>query len=156
MKEIILDTKPLLIYLYGLYHSKTLKKYNCTSDEFYVFLEFMKQFSVVWVTPYVLAEISNLANKQLGDKSFSDFINDSKKLLSSFGEIHTPKNLLLEMDNVPKFGMTDASLIEAAGKNKTLLTSDGPLFYFCRNKQFPSIHLDQVFSFRYDSSSFNI
>ena len=107
-------------------------------------VEFLKNFKKIFVTPQVLAEASNLAKSRLKEERFSGFINYSIGLLLYMGEVYIEKNEIFKRTELPKFGMTDTSLIGATERNKLLLTDDCPLFWYCNGKDVPVIHLERI------------
>jgi len=144
-REIVIDTGPLLLFLVGFYHPKSLGKFNYKEHEFIILIEFLKNFPKRLVTPHVLTEVSNLTKIRLGEY-FPEFIRASIKHLDSVEEEYVSKDEIIKRDDLPKFGITDASLLELADKGKLLLTEDAPLFYYCGNKGLPVVHLDTITS----------
>lgn len=143
-KEIIIDTGPLLLYLIGFYGIIDFRRFNYDKKDFILLVEFLKNFKKIFVTPQVLAEVSNLAKSRLKEERFSGFINSSIAPLLDLGEEYIEKNEILKRVELPKFGMTDTSLIGATERNKLLLTDDGPLFWYCNGKDMPVIHLERI------------
>ncbi|HDN64694.1 MAG TPA: hypothetical protein ENF23_00085 [Methanosarcinales archaeon] len=143
-KEIILDTGPLLLYLIGFYNEKELRRFNYSEDEFTPLCMFLRNFKKIFVTPQVLAEVSNLAKNRLKEEKFSEFIKFSISILARLGEEHVDKNEILKREELPMFGITDVSLVRMAERNRLLLTDDGPLFWYCNGKNMPIIHLDRI------------
>lgn len=141
LKEIVIDTGPLLLYLIGFYGIIDLRRFNYDKKDFILLVEFLKNFKRIFVTPQVLAEVSNLAKSRLKEERFSGFINSSIVPLLDLKEEYIEKNEILKRAELPKFGMTDTSLIGATKRNKLLLTDDGPLFWYCNGKDMPVIHL---------------
>ena len=142
-KEVIIDTNVLLLLLMGLYNKKELVKLNY-KEELALLVEFLRNFDRKVVTPQVLAEISNLAENKLKGK-FSDFIENSIRTLMHLEEKYVKKNDILQKEKgVKDFGITDTSLIEAANRDRLLLTADGPLFGYCSSNRIPVIQLDTI------------
>jgi hypothetical protein len=54
------------------------------------------------------------------------------------------KDEILKMSELPRFGITDTSLIGLMARNKLLLTDDAPLFWYCTGKDMPAVHLDGI------------
>lgn len=144
-KEIVIDTGPLLLFLAGVYKHNTLEKFGYDEEDFRIMMELLKGRKI-FVTPQVLAEVSNLAKKRIKEDSFLDFINSSKKILCMLKERYVEKDTILTKEELqlPKFGFTDASLIEVAMNNKLLLTGDYKLHDYCKNKKIPSISLAAI------------
>jgi rRNA-processing protein FCF1 len=145
-KFLLLDTGPLLLYLVGFYNNKYLPSINYSSQDHALLVDFLNYREIV-VTPQVLAEVSNLANKRLREANFSNFIINSINILMNAREDYVEKGKILKRaDEVAKFGITDTSLIEASarGSNRLLLTSDERLFYYCSGNDIPAIHLNSL------------
>ncbi len=143
-KEIVIDTGPLLLYLIGFYSIRDLRRFNYDKKDFILLVAFLKKFKKILVTPQVLAEASNLAKSRLKEEKFSGFINSSIAPLSGLGEEYIEKNEILKRTELPKFGITDTSLIGITERKKLLLTDDGPLFWYCNGKDVPVIHLGRL------------
>ncbi|PKP55327.1 MAG: hypothetical protein CVT89_08805 [Candidatus Altiarchaeales archaeon HGW-Altiarchaeales-2] len=72
--EIVIDTGPLLVILAGLYGHNTITKFSYSNDDFKILKEFLKNVSRIFITPQVLAEVSNLVNTKIEKEFFYDFI----------------------------------------------------------------------------------
>jgi rRNA-processing protein FCF1 len=145
-KFLLLDTGPLLLYLVGFYNTKYLSIINYNSQDHALLVDFLKYREIV-VTPQVLAEVSNLANKRLKEANFSNFFINSINILMNAREDYIEKDKILKRaDEVAKFGITDTSLIEASARDSSrmLLTSDEKLFYYCSGNDIPAIHLNSL------------
>jgi hypothetical protein len=143
-REIVTDTGPLLLYLVGSYNRGHLASFGYDEREYILLLKFLASFRRVYVTPQVLAEVSNLAKRRLKREHYASFISYSTVLLSGLGEEYIAKNDLLKMRELPRFGITDASLMGATARDKLLLTDDAPLFWYCTGKGMPVMHLDGI------------
>jgi len=62
------------------------------------------------ITPHVLAEVSNLAEKQ--PMNFGDFIKSCVKAMEGIDEVYISKEKILDTKEVLKFGVADTSLLE--------------------------------------------
>lgn len=143
-REIAIDTGPLLLYLVGSYDKGYLPKFSYNEPEYVLLLKFLGSFRKVFVTPQVLAEASNLAKRRLKEEHYSAFISYSIVILSGLWEEYIAKDEILKMSELPRFGITDTSLIGMVARDKLLLTDDAPLFWYCTGKDMPVIHLDGI------------
>lgn len=153
--RVIIDTGPLLSVLFGLYeHRKKLDDindydYKMEIDDFVLVKNFLMNFlekSGVFITPEVLAEISNLSKTKMKE-FFYDFICFSKiKLLQELKEAYINKDIILSNDKLLKYGFTDISLIEATKNNKgsLLLTSDRALYGYCIKNKIPAVTIEEL------------
>lgn len=141
-RRIVLDTGPLLLYLIGLFSQKDLFRIGYDQRQFILLLQFLSG-KEVFVTPQVLAEVSDLAENELKSEKFSKFIVRSIGPLLSLNEEYIEKDTILKKIKVlSDFGMSDTSLICVAEKDILLLTGDFPLYGYCMNKKIPVTHLD--------------
>jgi len=145
-KGIVIDTGPLLLVLTGLY-GHNIKKFNYSEDNFILVKKFLENFlekSEIFITPEVLAEISNLSKNEMKG-FFYDFIYYSKiRLLQQLKETYINKDIVLSEDKLLKYGFTDISLIEATKDDKLLLTSDIALYGYCVKNKIPAITIEEL------------
>lgn len=141
-KSILLDSNLLLVLLAGNLDFRlfgSFKRISTYSLEDYELLErLIKMFSILITTPYVLAEVSNLANS-LSKQWQEDWLRNMAALLSChnckplFDECWTPAKQLVLKPEFLAFGLTDASLAELSG-SALILTDDFRLSGFLRRK----------------------
>jgi len=141
-KRLVLDTGPLLLYLVGLFSEKDLNLIGYDQQQFNHLFQFISGKDV-FVTPQVLAEVSDLAKNRLKSEKFSKFIRQSIDPLRSLNEEYIEKdNILKKFKVLSDFGVSDTSLICVAEKDILLLTEDFPLYGYCQNNKIPVTHLD--------------
>jgi hypothetical protein len=143
-REIVIDTGPLLLYLVGSYDKRYLSRFSYDEYEFLLLIRYLSSFKKVYVTPQVLAEASNLARRRLKEEQYSIFIRRSIVLLVGLWEEYVAKDEILKRSELPRFGITDASLLSTVDRDKLLLTDDAPLFWYCAGKDLPVMHLDGI------------
>jgi hypothetical protein len=143
-REIVIDTGPLLLYLVGSYDKRYLSRFSYDEYEFLLLIRYLSSFKKVYVTPQVLAEASNLARRRLKEEQYSIFIRRSIVLLVGLWEEYVAKDEILKRSELPRFGITDASLLSTVDRDKLLLTDDAPLFWYCSGKDMPVMHLDGI------------
>lgn len=115
-----------------------------TSMIFYCSSGFYPALKRSLVTPQVLAEASNLAKRRLKEEHYPIFICRSIVLLVGLWEEYVSKDEILKRSELPRFGITDASLLSKVDGDKLLLTDDAPLFWYCAGKDLPAMHLDGI------------
>jgi len=142
-KGIILDTKPLTLYIIGSLNPsriKTLKRVKeFTLRDFQELSNFLVSFNEIYLTPYILGEFSHFT---LEEKGLSE---GEKKRIAHLILSLNRKSLVLEKLPVLKkvfsnkhivvIGSNDASLLEIdVDKRIPILTSDGVLADIARKE----------------------
>lgn len=125
-KGIILDANLLLLLVIGtldggrfINHSSRLNAYS--KQDVKKLMQLIERFSPVYVTPYILTEVSNLID--LKREQYSRAFELAKVLMQGFEELPVT---LKEDVRIPTFithGITDASLVELA-KQHFVVTND--------------------------------
>lgn len=142
-KPIIFDTSPLLLLLMGIYDKNAISSFkrlsNYDADDYELLFQFALKRKII-VTPHVLSEVSNFADR-LKDK-FSEFLESNKMALNKIDEKYISKTYILSTPEVNKFGFTDISIILAAKENNALvLTDDFPLYGICKKIGLDTMHV---------------
>ena len=142
-KPIIFDTSPLLLLLMGIYDKNAISSFkrlsNYDADDYELLFQFAFKRKIM-VTPHVLSEVSNFADR-LKDK-FSEFLESNKLTLNKIDEKYISKTYILSTPEVNKFGFTDVSIILAAKENNALvLTDDFPLYGVCKKIGLDTMHV---------------
>ena len=127
-KTILVDTIPLSYYLTGIFSSISGQNIKKVCD---IPLEEkkVKQLALFFknknklVTPYVLAEVSTIANRETKG-SLANFLKCAGKSLSDFEECWVKKEELLNATKLLHFGLTDISLLKAGNKQRVLITGE--------------------------------
>jgi hypothetical protein len=132
-REIVIDTGPLLLYLVGSYDKRYLSRFSYDEYEFLLLIRYLSSFKKVY-----------LARRRLKEEQYSIFIRRSIVLLVGLWEEYVAKDEILKRSELPRFGITDASLLSTVDRDKLLLTDDAPLFWYCSGKDMPVMHLDGI------------
>jgi rRNA-processing protein FCF1 len=146
---LIVDSCVLLEFL-NLHHLNTKESYSFTEEEEKLFLQLSRFLSVnskKYITPHILAELSNLINKITSNpEDFSKLINLIKEKLEEYEEIHLGKKEILDELSVNKFGITDVGIkLLSKQDDKIILTKDGPFCTHCKyDEMLPTIHLEDL------------
>ncbi len=143
-KEVVIDTKPLLILLTGFYNGRGLKNFG-KEDDFEILREFVKN-KKIFVTPQVLTEVLYFSKGTFGKDYFEDFINFSTNFILRLDEKYIDKNTIIQKDKqiLIRFGFTDCSLIEVAIEGKVLLTTDTCLCSYCTKNNVMALTIDEL------------
>lgn len=146
---LIVDSCILIDFLI-LHHFNTKENYNLTEEQKKLFLQlnrFLSVSSKKYVTPHILAELSNLINiKTNNPEDFSKLINLVKEKLEEYEEVHFSKKEILKEFSVNQFGITDISIkLLSKQDGKIILTKDGDFCNHCKyEEKLPAIHLEDL------------
>lgn len=126
---LLLDTNLFVLLVIGMIdkkevpNNKRTKAY--TQEDYEILLKFIGRFSKIIVTPYIMAETSNLVDvfsKKLKDAPFLIIKNLIEQ--GKFNEIHIPSIEIVKSSGFFQYGLTDAGLVEVASKKYLILTDD--------------------------------
>lgn len=129
--KLILDANLLILLFIGYIDPDNITAYKRLNaferKDHDILLRILDNFeSEVVITPHVLAEMSNMSKRGLGDKKEAYF-NMIIEKLKQFHEEHIPLSQLIELDlsAVIRFGFSDLGVIAAAKKlNAIILSND--------------------------------
>lgn len=153
-KGVLVDTNLLLLFFVGLYDQNWIEKFKRTQrytpDDFLLLRALIVRFSQIVVTPYILAELSNLS-MQMPESVLGGYFECLARALARFKEEHVAKDALLSpawLKVLSRIGFTDLSLIEAAKKgNYLVLTDDFRAAEFLRAAECSVINLNHIRGF---------
>jgi hypothetical protein len=141
-KKILLDSNLLLVLLAGKFDIRlfgSFKRIRSYSLEDYELLELLvEKFSVLFTTPHILTEVSNLANS-LSEQWREDWLRSMAAFVSCqnckpfLEECWTPIKQLALNPEFMAFGLTDASLAQLSS-NALIVTDDFRLSGYLRRK----------------------
>lgn len=124
---ILLDTNLLLLFLIGAYDIRYIREFKRTcmydSDDYEWIEIYTGYFSNIFVTPQILAEVWNFAEKIRTDL-FSSFFETSVKKLTLLKENYVEKDIILSDYDLRYIGVTDISVIHTAKKTSCLVLTD--------------------------------
>ena len=125
---LIVDSCVLLDFL-NLHYLNTKINYNLTEEQKESLLQldrFLSISSKKYITPHILAELSNLINRGTSsEEDFSKLIYLLKEKLEEYEEIHVKKEEILDDLSVNKFGIADVGIkILSKQDNKIILNKD--------------------------------
>lgn len=149
-RGVILDTNLLILLIIGSYDVDRIEKFGRTKDrgytkqDFIFLVNFLKEFNAIYLTPQVLAELSNLTFNKILENDFPVYLRSVIKSIKDKREHYVPKDILLNA-NCFKFGFTDSSIFELAKKEKLLvLTDDHPLSGFLSKNGMDCININHI------------
>ena len=147
-KGVIVDTNLLLLLLIGLYDpayiSQFKRTHEFTRDDFEILRGFLSKFERVLLTPHVLAEVSNFCF-EIPENRLKFLIEKTIATLRNLGETNVSKELILESEGYPKFGVTDASiLLSAKSEGSLIFTKDRALAGYGEKIGLRTLHFDYL------------
>lgn len=117
-------------------NSKRLDAY--TIDDYDIVVKIMGQYRKVFVTHYILTEISNLID--LEGEARITALEISRTLFNEFGQVNSNMKIDINNNFFIDYGITDCSIIKLA-KNHMILTNDNrlldPLYLTCPDNIIP-------------------
>lgn len=146
---IILDTNLLLLMLVGAYSPDYISDYKRTQkytrEDYEWICLILKYFAKVVITPQILAEVWNFAEK-IPDYHLVEFIKSSVKALEIIEEIYIEKQVILSnTDELQYVGVSDLSIIHAAKRGNYVIFTDDLRSYHCfMTNEVPSINLNHI------------
>ena len=125
---ILLDTNILLLYLIGSFKIEFIKQFKRTCkydlDDFEVIELVVSYFSKIVITPHILAEVWNFAEK-ITEPYLTGFIESSISKLEIFTEDYISKGeIIIDPHLLKLVGVTDLSIIIAAKSGNYLILTD--------------------------------
>ncbi len=132
----IIDTNLLLVFFFGLYDKTKISSNTTTSSyneqDFEIIENLFFYSDSIYVTPQILAEITNI-NPKLKEPGFSSYFSNLLSKIIQTKENHISKNIMLKEEKLlSRIGFTDLSIIKTAKKlNAEVITSDIPLYVEC-------------------------
>lgn len=150
-RGIILDTKPLLFLLTGLFDEENqnrtdyIKETNYSKEDFNKFRDFLKKFEKILVTPHILAELSNLLNRGRYKSNFKHIMTFFCRKLLAYDEKNICKNYVLKRNEVDFLGLTDVSILLISERDDCLvIVEDEYLLRTCEKNNIKVIPLDYI------------
>ena len=146
---LIVDSCVLMDFL-NLCHLSTKNNYNLTEQQKQSLLHLERFLSVKspkYITPHILAELSNLINRNTNNaEDFSKLIDLIKEKLKEYEEIHFSKDEILSEYSVNEFGIADVGIkLLSKQDKKIILTKDDDFCNHCKYcEKLPAIHLKEL------------
>ena len=145
-KPIFLDSNLLLLLLVGHFQRERIETFKRTSiftkTDFDNLVALTRLFGKVTSTPHVLTEVNSMAN------SLPEYLKDGWSVsfaaaIRNFDKIRDPATELVSQDSFRLFGLTDASIDQAA-KEMLVLTQDSRLAAYLRGIGMDCLALEEV------------
>lgn len=146
-KGIIIDTNVMLVYIVGIYNQNYLLKFERTrgyKEVFEYVYAVLPQFRRHIITPHILTELSNLSMR-IQDNRLVEYFSVFSRILGGTAEEYISKDDILNSVLLPKLGVTDLTIIEAAEKYKCLVfTDDWPATGHMRYRGIEVLNLKEI------------
>lgn len=129
MAELLLDTNLLILFMLGSYSPQDIPRCKFTSsynkEDFDLLKNYLKLAPAIYITPHILAELSNQSFQIFNGNKKSEFLKTLVSKLRSMDEKYIKLGeLLKEVELFYKFGFTDLSIFELAKREKFVVLTD--------------------------------
>lgn len=128
---LLIDTNLLLVLLVGSQNRQQVARFKRTSaytaGDYDLLATYVGGFAEMVVTPNVLTEVSNLLG-QLREPFRSRTLGGLAQLAQNNEERYVPSRRIVEEVDFRRLGLTDISILMAAGNDVTILTDDLELY----------------------------
>jgi hypothetical protein len=138
----LFDANILLVYAVGMYDKSRLQYYSHTKqyvDDFDLIKFLVEFFFVIYTTPNILTEISNL-----GGKLGSTFFSILKTVVQFSEEQYCPSKDAVSGASFHKLGLTDAGIISLAANKYAVITADWPLYQILRSRDIDAVNINHL------------
>ncbi len=144
----IIDSNLLLLYFVGSCDQNRISLFKRTKmftiQDYELLCRYINLFDLVFTTPNILTEVSNLLN-QLASDLKPDYYSIFSELLEMFKESYQSSTELSRSNCFTKFGLTDSGIIEGARKHEMLvLTDDFRLSGYLTSLSIDSINFNNI------------
>lgn len=122
----LIDANVLLVYVVGSHDINCLAYFQHTKQYAYSFQlvkRLVEFFPVIYTTPHILTEVSNLGGK-LGPAFFTSLL----PVVQFCEETHCPSKDAVRNIGFQKLGLTDAAILSLASNQYLVVTADWPLY----------------------------
>lgn len=141
-KGALLDANVLLVYLVGIYDMRRMRSFSHTqqyADDFPLVDKLVKTFPVIYTTPNVLTEVSNLGGK-LGDGFYDVLQLAIPRLKEQYGVSEEAA----KHSYFNKIGLTDCALVDIARAGVLVISIDSTLCRILRSKNIDAVNFNHL------------
>ncbi len=138
----LFDANILLVYAVGMCDKSRLQHYPHTKqyvDDFDLIKSLVEFFSVIYTTPNILTEISNL-----GGKLGSAFFATLETVVRFSEEQYCASKDAASDASFRKLGLTDAGIISLAANKYVVITADWRLYQVLRSKGIDAVNINHL------------
>ncbi|GEM_PF-3233923 len=145
---VLLDTSLLLVVCIGIYDVNLVEKFKKTAaftiDDFILLKNIISKYSPLYVSPHILAELSNLS-KMLPSKNMIRYFNSIEELLKKQFEIYICKDEILKEVILPEIGFADTSIFKIGlKKDCVIFTTDWKLTSILRSRNLAVVNYNEI------------
>jgi hypothetical protein len=151
-RGVLLDSNLLLVFLSGFLGAHLFKRFKRISDytirDYELLIRLLGHFTVLFTTPHILTEVSNLANslkepyKRDWSLNFATLIASEQEPVG-IREKWVPAAELAQMPEFLAFGITDAALTKLSGE-ALVITEDYRLSGMLKSKGTPVLNFGDL------------
>lgn len=146
-RNILVDTNLLVLFAVGSCEPQMIPRHKRTNqftvDDYHLLEEYLRQFRSVMTTPNVLTEVSNLVD-QIDEKAGRLLQERLGKVIGVLDEHYAPSSELTQVEEFPRLGLADSSILRFAGRDRMVLTDDIRLYLALQRRGFPSINFHHL------------
>jgi rRNA maturation endonuclease Nob1 len=139
----LLDANLLLVYVVGKYDKDCLRQFHHTkqyTNDFGLIKGLVEFFSVLYTTPNVLTEVSNLGGKLKSEAFFSTL----KAAVLVLKEQYCASSDAVATPGFEWLGLTDAGIMRLAANEFLVLTADWPLYNMLVSKNVDAVNINHL------------
>lgn len=146
---VLVDTNLLLLYFVGLYNKGLIERWSRTADRF-VEVDFdtlsvlLEGFERLVVTPHILTEVSNLLGNLSDPAKTVCYELLARAMRMTMYEKYTRGVDLSDSPVFGLFGITDASILDAAVGPYLVLTDDLPLYAYLQGNGVEVLNFNEI------------
>lgn len=146
-KGVLVDANLLVLYVVGTYDPREIARHKrtrqFTQGDFELLARVLDSFDRVVTTPYVLAEVGNLA-AQIGDHARRGVFTALAEVIPELKEEHVPSAELVRTPSFTRFGLTDSSVMHHAKERFLVLSDDFRLTQYLEHHGVDAINFNHL------------
>jgi len=146
---VLVDTNLLVLLFVGAYDQKLIEpaprlKDRFVPEDFDTLVNLLDKFRQLIVTPYVLAEVSNMLGYLREPARTECMQRFAHAAQVQMAESYESASNLSQNPSFLLFGITDASILNAAFGSHLVLTNDAPLYAYLLGQGVDVLNFNQI------------
>jgi hypothetical protein len=146
-KGLLVDTNLMILYAIGSFDLEQITQFKRTNMftelDYFVLGRFMKGYEILYTTPHILAEVSNLTEK-ISSHLKQGFFDQFKTIIQSLDEKYDASTELVKILKFHKFGLTDSAIIKMAEQGAMVLTIDLNLYGYISGRGYKAKNFNHI------------